>query len=167
MVNNSDHTENQDISPAPEVSPLLTVHAPVNLVGRYIRERRTSLKLSQKKLGSLLTPQVTTQFISNIERGVTPLPVSHVAQLSKILRVSEPELMALMEKEYTLKLSQKLGQDPSRYQAQLAILAQDFMLFQSIYQAYQGADPRTREAFKTVCISILKLADGSSRSSDT
>jgi hypothetical protein len=47
------------------------------LVGTFIRQKRESLGISQRALGQMLTPTVTTQFISNLERGVTPLPLNH------------------------------------------------------------------------------------------
>ena len=40
------------------------------LVGAFIRQRREALGLSQRALGLLFSPPVTTQFISNVERGV-------------------------------------------------------------------------------------------------
>src|SRR6478609_9296856 len=79
------------------------------LVGNFIKSRRTSLNLSQRALGLLFDPPVTTQFISNVERGVTPLPPAHVPTLTKALQVSESEMMGLLEKEYTMKLSGRLG----------------------------------------------------------
>src|SRR4051812_39391659 len=79
------------------------------LVGNFIRERRESLGLSQRALGLLFDPPVTTQFISNIERGVTPLPPVHVPTLTKALLVPEAEFTALLEREYALKLTGRLG----------------------------------------------------------
>src|SRR3984957_15346979 len=79
------------------------------IVGNFIRQRREALGLSQRALGLLFEPAVTTQFISNVERGVTPLPPAHVPTLTKALRVSESEMMALLEREYTQKLSGRLG----------------------------------------------------------
>src|SRR5271163_2747168 len=79
------------------------------LVGAYIRTRRESLGLSQRALGLLFAPPVTTQFISNVERGVTPLPPAHVPTLAKALSVAESEIMNLLEKEYSQKLNERLG----------------------------------------------------------
>src|SRR5262249_42119630 len=79
------------------------------LVGNFIRTRREALGLSQRPLGLLFTPPVTTQFISNVERGVTPLPPAHIPTLTQALNVSETEFMALMEQEYAYKLSGRLG----------------------------------------------------------
>src|SRR5207248_2812738 len=82
------------------------------LVGSFIRQRRESLGLSQRALGLLFTPAVTTQFISNLERGVTPLPPAHVSTLARALSVAEDELTTLLSKEYSLKLSGRIGKLP-------------------------------------------------------
>src|SRR5271168_181924 len=87
------------------------------LVGNYIRNKRETLGLSQRALGLLFTPTVTTQFISNVERGVTPLPPAHVPTLAKALNVSEHEMMNLLEKEYSLKLNGRLGRPESAQSA--------------------------------------------------
>ncbi len=148
-------------------------------VGKFIRERREAAGLSQRALGQLFTPPVTTQFISNIERGVTPLPPVHIPTLSNALKINEAEITNLMEREYTHKLSQRLGRTPqadggmSPYAAAmgastLPVTSADYPFMRNLYDAYSRADEKTREAFATVCISILKLpGSGSSSSSST
>src|SRR3954468_24483763 len=81
----------------------------LRLVGEFIRKRREMMGMSQRALGMLFDPPVTTQFISNVERGVTPLPPAHVPVLAKAISVEEKEIMALLEKEYAMKLSGRLG----------------------------------------------------------
>src|SRR3954470_22236072 len=84
----------------------------LKIVGNFIRERREALGLSQRALGMLFTPPVTTQFISNMERGVTPLPPAQVPTLARGLSVAEGEIMSLLEREYAAKLSGRLGVNP-------------------------------------------------------
>jgi transcriptional regulator with XRE-family HTH domain len=138
------------------------------LVGSFIRQRREALNLSQRALGLLFTPAVTTQFISNVERGVTPLPPAHGPTLCKALQVSEGEIMALLEREYTLKLSGRLGRAEAgealsnghangNGQPSLAISNSDFDFMRMLYEAYRQADPKTRQTFTSVCESILNL----------
>src|SRR4051812_50030016 len=79
------------------------------LVGNFIRQRREALNLSQRALGLLFDPPVTTQFISNVERGVTPLPPVHIPTLAKALATNDTEIMLLLEREYALKLNGRLG----------------------------------------------------------
>ena len=119
--------------------------------------------MSQKALGQAFSPPVTTQFISNLERGVTPLPHSHIPLLAKALGVSEGEIALLLEKEYALKLSTKLGtQLPSEADLQSSMHSvivnnNDYSFMKSLYDAYQSADPKTRQAFASVCESVLNL----------
>ena len=138
------------------------------LVGNYIRSRREALGLSQRALGLLFTPPVTTQFISNVERGVTPLPPAHVPTLAKALSVSDSEMMNLLEKEYSLKLNERLGRPeaplngPESIEALshslgLTIAPGDLAFMQSLYNAYKQADPKTRQTFAIVCESILNV----------
>jgi transcriptional regulator with XRE-family HTH domain len=134
------------------------------LVGQFIRQRREALGLSQRALGMLFDPPVTTQFISNVERGVTPLPPIHVPTLTKALMVSEGEIMALLEREYALKLSGRLGKPdemPQGPQAgsipQLVIAHPDYDFMRTLYDSYRMADDKTRQAFATVAESMLKM----------
>jgi len=79
------------------------------LIGEFVRKHREAKGLSQRALGLLFNPAVTTQFVSNVERGVTPLPPVHIPVLAKALSVDEMEMMALLEQEYVRKLSGRLG----------------------------------------------------------
>jgi transcriptional regulator with XRE-family HTH domain len=77
------------------------------LIGTYIRQKREILGLSQRELGQRLTPPVTTQFISNMERGVTPLPAVHIHAIAQALGVPENEITQIMEKEFLLRITEK------------------------------------------------------------
>jgi transcriptional regulator with XRE-family HTH domain len=151
------------------------------IVGNFIRQRREVLGLSQRALGLLFDPPVTTQFISNVERGVTPLPPAHVPTLTKALQVGEAEMMGLLEKEYTHKLSGRLGL-PQEHEngrgavfipmgslghaaSHLPISTPDFEFIQSLYEAYKTADPKTRQTFIGICQSVLNLRAATSAAS--
>lgn len=134
------------------------------LVGEFIRNRREAMSLSQRALGMLFTPPVTTQFISNVERGVTPLPPSHIPTLAKALSVSDTEIMALLEKEYAVKLNGRLGKaegfvgsSTADAAPQLIVAQADYEFMKNLYEAYRSADQAARQSFVTVCESILKL----------
>ena len=138
----------------------------LKLVGEFIRKRRESLRMSQRALGMLFTPAVSTQFISNVERGVTPLPPIHVPTLAKALMIPDSEIMVLLEKEYALKLNGRLGKgaDPSGGAAgagggmpTLVVAAEDYEFVRKLYDAYRTSDGQTKQAFATVCESILKV----------
>jgi transcriptional regulator with XRE-family HTH domain len=128
------------------------------LVGAYIRDRRESLGLSQKALGQLFQPAVTTQFISNIERGVTPLPPSHIATLARALSVSETELLQVLEREYVQKLSGKLGRESAQQNSEalaVSFQGEEREFFASLYERYRRADEKTKKTFQSLCESIF------------
>jgi transcriptional regulator with XRE-family HTH domain len=133
------------------------------LVGAYIRQRREVLGISQRALGLLFTPPVTTQFISNVERGVTPLPPAHVPTLARALQAHESEIMSLLEREYSAKLTERLGRsegdamEPVVGTPGLTIQPVDMEFMKLLYRAYQQADPKTRQTFASVCESILNV----------
>jgi transcriptional regulator with XRE-family HTH domain len=146
----------------PSKQPKLAKSA--RLVGGFIRQRREALGLSQRALGLLFDPPVTTQFISNVERGVTPLPPVHIPTLTRALLVAESELTGLLEKEFALKLSGRVGLPGAAGEArsqqdttQLIVAPGDADLMRSLYDAYRHSDEKTRQAFLTVCESMLKL----------
>jgi hypothetical protein len=141
-----------------------------NIVGLFIREKRESLDMSQRALGQLFEPAVTTQFISNIERGVTPLPPVHVATLVRILKLSESELLSVMEREYASKIAKRVGRaDPSGMHPALPsttpirIAEEDRAFFQALYDAYRVADGSSKDGFHTVCESLLRVARAASK----
>lgn len=156
---------------------MLEVTKKPKLVGTFIRNRRETLGLSQRALGLLFTPPVTTQFISNVERGVTPLPPVHVAILAKALQISEVEIMGQLEREYTVKLSGKLlangttseseaaSQTPSASPT-LLVAGVDYHFMKSVYEAYRQSDHKTKRAFATVCESILNVMNPALPNSD-
>lgn len=135
-----------------------------SIVGQFIKRRREALNLSQRALGMLFSPPVTTQFISNVERGITPLPPSHIKILSQSLKITESELLKLLEHEFSNRISLKLGQpslseDPGTQSPvrQIAVDAPDSEFVRRLYEAYKRADDRTRMAFVTVCETLLNI----------
>lgn len=136
------------------------------LVGNFIRQRREAAGLSQRALGMLFSPPVTTQFISNLERGVTPLPLNHVPTLTKALGINEAEMMTLLEQEYTLKLSGRLARMDFKAEGAeaakaagtiLPVQSEDLDFMRVLYNAYRQADPKTRQEFASVCENVLKV----------
>jgi hypothetical protein len=103
---------------------------------------------------------VTTQFISNIERGVTPLPPVHIPTLVRALNLGETELLAVLEREYAAKISSRVGRpDLAGGSAGIPgfrIADEDRAYFQALYDSYRQSDPKTREAFQSVCDTLLR-----------
>ena len=134
------------------------------VVGEFIRKRRVAMGLSQRALGLLFSPPVTTQFISNVERGVTPLPPAHIPTLAQALSVAEVELTRLLEREFTMKLSGRLGRpgEEDGMAPTLSIEGTDFDFMTRLYGAYQKADLQTRQSFAELCQKLLRVPEGSS-----
>lgn len=134
-----------------------------SLIGRFLRQKREAVGLSQRALGQRFNPPVTTQFISNVERGVTPLPPGHIPTLSRELQLPESELMSVLERDYMLKLTDKVGHPEladmgSRPLPQaLLVEEQDFEWMRALYDALKSADPKTREDFRALCEKILHV----------
>ena len=139
------------------------------IVGSFVKQKRNEQGLSQKALGALFTPAVTTQFISNIERGVTPLPVAHLGVLAKALKVSDSEIKALLEKEYAFKLGSEVSSlangsgeihnsvSGNLSNPSLKVQENDLEFMRSLYEAYRLSDSPTRQTFATLCEGLLKV----------
>ena len=136
------------------------------IVGEFIKKRREALNISQKSLGLAFNPPVTTQFISNLERGVTPLPHSHVAVIAKALQTTEAEIAALLEREYAMKLSNRLGtavgsdhDATALHSASSLVVDHEHLEFMKrLYSAYRSADSSQKHSFVEMCKNILKMA---------
>ncbi len=130
------------------------------LVGHFVREKREGVGLSQRALGQLFDPPVTTQFISNIERGVTPLPPVHIPTLVRVLRIAETDLLSVLEREYAAKISNRVGRPELAITMAgipgFRIADEDRAYFQALYDSYRLSDPKTREAFQSVCDTLLR-----------
>lgn len=125
-------------------------------LGDFMRKRREELNLSQRALGLLFTPPVTTQFISNIERGVTPLPPHHIPTLAKALQAHEADVVSVLEREYALRLQTKLGH-PTQGDLGGASPTENQQIH-ALWEAYQSAEPHAKRAFEQACESILHVA---------
>lgn len=134
-------------------------------VGTHIRNKREILGLSQRALGQLFNPPVTTQFISNVERGVTPLPPSHVPVLARALRISEKELMMVLEQDYAQKLSGRIGLQDLQFENSdisiLEIAVQDEAFFKKFYSAFKNSSDEKKKELIAFCESLLGIKDSS------
>lgn len=142
-----------------------------NIVGQYIRRKREEAGLSQRALGQLFEPAVTTQFISNIERGVTPLPPVHVGTITRALRVTDEDLLEQMEREYTAKISQRMGlsEGESLVGASIHLAKEDEGFFRELYRSYRRSDESTRSQFRGYTTSLFRMpeAGGGSKPLET
>ena len=128
-----------------------------SIVGQFIKERREKLGISQKSLGQSLTPPVTTQFVSNVERGITPLPPIHVEAMARALQIDCAHLVLLIEREFAQRLSQRSGVPYSSKQMELKVMEAHAPLFGKIYEKFCNQTPEAQEAFLTVCETMLEF----------
>jgi hypothetical protein len=139
-----------------------SLHKSPNWVGAFIRQKREGKGFSQKELGQKFEPPVTTQFVSNLERGITPIPAVHVSALVKALELNEQELMALMEKEYAAKLTHKIAghgeHSVEGAPAVLVVAKQDEELFKWIVQSYNNLSDQDRAHFKSQVKSWFEIS---------
>ncbi len=124
-----------------------------NWVGAFIRQKRETKGFSQKELGQRFEPPVTTQFVSNLERGITPIPAVHIQALVRALDLNEQELMVLMEKEYAAKLTHKIAGGTEFHSSEsapavLVVAKQDEEFFKWIVQSYNNLSDVDRAHFK-------------------
>ena len=135
-----------------------------NWVGTFVRQKREAKGFSQKELGQKFEPAVTTQFVSNLERGITPIPAVHIQALVKALDINEQELMVLMEKEYAAKLTHKIAGQGTEFHggesapAVLVVAKHDEEFFKWIVQSYNNLSDVDRANFKGQIKSWFELS---------
>ena len=77
-------------------------------VGIFIRDLRVKRGLSQGEVARLLSLK-TAQSISNIERGVSPLPRAKIKRLSEVLGVRRNEIVSVVLREVQDRYSRAAG----------------------------------------------------------
>lgn len=73
-----------------------------------IRERRRELGFSQKKLADAIGYS-SSQFISNMERGVAGIPEKDLVKFSKRLKLDRRKLLMAVLDDHALRLEKVLG----------------------------------------------------------
>lgn len=128
------------------------------MVGEFIRKHRERSGLSQRELGLQFQPPVTTQFISNMERGVTPLPATHLPKLAQLLKVSEKDILQVVQKDYALRVSGRAGLGDAIYNALAGDMDQAFL--DRVANAYRQGTPEARIRFADFCKSLFQIHAG-------
>ena len=81
--------------------------------GTYIRELREKKGLSQADVAKLLSLK-TAQSISNIERGVSPLPRAKIKRMADIFGVKKGEIVTVVMREVQDRVARAANDDPRR-----------------------------------------------------
>ena len=77
-------------------------------IGTFIRDLREKRGLSQGDVAKLLKLK-TAQSISNIERGVSPLPRAKIKRLAEVLGVKQNEIVMIVLQEVQDRYSKAAG----------------------------------------------------------
>jgi len=128
-----------------------------NLVGSYLKQMREKAGLSQKSLGLLLKPEVTTQFVSNIERGITPLPLTHFKRIAESLGIPAHELIEKMESEYSAKLNQAVTTQTERISRRVPVQEHEFL--DNLIACYMKASIDQKKRLQREVATILELSN--------
>jgi len=135
-------------------------------VGQFIRTRREAIGLSQKSLGGLLEPAVSTQFISNIERGITSLPTHHVNKMAAALKIQAHELLVALEVDYSSKISNEVSPNgnPTWFKNCAEFFGKlnsdELSFFNHMIMNYPASGQETREKFMVLAQQIFPSDSG-------
>lgn len=77
-------------------------------LGQLIRKSRETVGLSQNDVAKVLNVR-TPQSVSNIERGVSPLPAGKIKALANLIQLPPTQLVDVIVKEKRAKLLKAAG----------------------------------------------------------
>lgn len=84
-----------------------------NEVANLMRNRRRELKMSQRKLSTMIGfSNKEGQFISNVERQKCQFPVRYITKLANALEVSEQTIIELMTQDYKNAIIKEVSNAP-------------------------------------------------------
>jgi len=117
------------------------------ILAKFIKKKRIALKLSQKELATMLGFK-TAQFISNIERGVSNIPINKISDFSKALAIDEQDLSQVLSSTYRNKIL---------YKNSINIVDDDSLFIENLIFAYRTANEKDKELFKNMAIKFLNI----------
>ena len=115
-------------------------------VGSFIRQLREKRGLSQAEVAKLLSLK-TAQSVSNIERGVSPLPRAKIRRLADILGIRKREIVTVVMREVQDQVWRAAGV------AELS--SEDFALLSSLADKLRAAKKPQRVLLKRRVKKIL------------
>jgi len=118
------------------------------ILGKFIKKRRTALNLTQRELASSLGLK-TSQFISNIERGIAHIPPSKMNDFASVLQVEVSELGLLLAESLKSRLNDKTRQ----YSENSDPFIEKFLC------VWASASEQDRELIKSLVSRVLKIED--------
>ena len=119
-------------------------------LGRFLRKKREASSLTQGELANKLG-FASSQFVSNIERGVSLIPVSRIKDYSELLGLNSVELSKLMSQALSDKVVKKTTK-----KLDLEIAPKDPFI-EAFAAAWQTAGEKERECIKIVAEKVLGI----------
>jgi hypothetical protein len=77
--------------------------------GKLLRTKRNQLDLSCSDISGSFNPSVSVQFICNVEKGRTPVPMDRAVDWCKALSIDSCDLIEAMALDYADGLRKKIG----------------------------------------------------------
>ena len=124
------------------------------IVGQFIRGMREKRNLSQGDVAKLLSLK-TAQSISNIERGVSPLPRAKIKKLSEILGIAKNELMSVALREVQDRYARAAGVNGAATLAPEGLSREDVSLVQTLISELKESDTGRKTELKLAVRKIL------------
>lgn len=112
-------------------------------VGSFIRQMREKRGLSQGDVAKLLNLK-TAQSISNIERGVSPLPRTKIKRLADILGVRKNEIVTVVLKEVQDRYSKAAGVNGGSVVVANGLSSDEFGLLSMLAEKFRDAKSTDR-----------------------
>lgn len=123
-------------------------------VGVFVRQLREKRGLSQGDVAKLLNLK-TAQSISNIERGVSPLPRAKIKRLADILGVRKGEIVAVVLREVQDRYSKATGVQSRSILVPGDLSADECALIHSLADRMREAKSAERASLKRQVKKIL------------
>lgn len=124
-------------------------------VGLFVKSLREKRGLSQADVARLLNLK-TAQSISNIERGVSPLPRAKIKRLSDILGVKKTDLVTVLLREVQDRVAKAAGVQSRSIVVGNDLSSEDFSLLSLLATKFGAAKATERAALKK---QVKKLLD--------
>lgn len=78
-----------------------------NTIGKLIRFKRENLGLTQKDVAQAMG--FSNVFLGRVEFGKTPLPLSHVNKLAKVLKLTRQEILFAIKHDVNNRIDGSAG----------------------------------------------------------
>lgn len=116
-------------------------------VGTFIKNLREKRGLSQADVAKLLSLK-TAQSISNIERGVSPLPKAKIKRLADILGVKKSDIVTMVLGEVQERVAKAAGVQSRSIVVGSELSSEDFQLLTSLAQKFGASKISERAVLK-------------------